>query len=277
MNMRKGTHHSEETRRLISMKQRLKYAQGWTPRLGKHHTEETREKISRNRRGKCVGENNPFYGKHHTEEAKKRISEKRKGQFLVKPRLEMTPELAYVLGVLKGDGSVYLHRRGAIINLTTSSLGFAQSFSDALSKIGLKPSRIYGGKYYRVEAYSKAFHNWYKELTTAKLEEMLSNNDLIASFIRGFYESEGCCYKYSIHIYNTDYELIRLVRRLLTKLGFNFGVYIRKHNGGWGHAPLYTLFKNKKVDAQRFFQIIKPSIKLPTIGGTFSIGLEGKS
>jgi hypothetical protein len=270
--MRRGSHHLEETKQLISFKLKQKYAQGWTPRLGKRHSDETRKKISMRLKGKFVGEHNPFYGKHHIEETRRVISEKKRGQYLIKPRLVITPDLAYILGVLKGDGCVYEHRRGADIKLVTKDYVFAKSFAEALTRIGLSP-RIYlesnkhslgRGVYFRVEASSKAFYIWYKSLSLKDIEDMLTNQELVASFIRGFYESEGSYNKseHYIHIYNTDMELIEMCQRLLQKLGLNFNIYVKKHNVR-SNKPLYVLYKKSKKEVQKFFEIVKPCIKHP--------------
>jgi hypothetical protein len=40
---------------------------------GKHHTEETKQLISVKNKGRLAGSKNPFYGKRHTEETRKRI------------------------------------------------------------------------------------------------------------------------------------------------------------------------------------------------------------
>jgi len=55
----KGEHHTEDTRKKMSLSHQ-----------GKRHTEETKRKISETH----LGEKNPFYGKHHTEETKQKIS-----------------------------------------------------------------------------------------------------------------------------------------------------------------------------------------------------------
>jgi hypothetical protein len=63
--MRKGSHHSEETRRKMS-----------ETRMGKRMSEETKRKMSE----MLKGDKNPNYGKHPSEETRKKISEANKGQ-----------------------------------------------------------------------------------------------------------------------------------------------------------------------------------------------------
>ena len=71
----------EETRRKLSEIRKKLYSSGVKhPMLGKHHSEETKKKMSVNRSGKCIGENHPMFGKHHTEEAKMKMSAVHKGK-----------------------------------------------------------------------------------------------------------------------------------------------------------------------------------------------------
>jgi len=265
--------HSEGAKKLISLKLRLKYLQGWKPRVGKHHIEKTKRKISVKLKGKFVGQNNPFFGRNHSEETKKLLSQLKRGQYLIHPNLNMSEDLAYILGVLKGDGCVYLHGRGADIKLVCKHKEFAISFYNALSRIGLNPKLYKDNGYHRVEASSKAFYNWYKKLTLFDIEMLLQNEKYIVAFIRGFYESEGNYYEpeHSIHIYNTDKDLVELCQRFLQKLGFSFHIYIKKKNGYKSNKPLYVLHKKEKSEVQRFFELIKPCIKSPSF--TFSVNV----
>ena len=78
--MKKGSKHSEDSKRKLSESRKGKYAGENHPLFGTHLSDETKQKISENRKGQCVGEKNPFYGKCHTEETKKRMSEAHKGE-----------------------------------------------------------------------------------------------------------------------------------------------------------------------------------------------------
>jgi len=278
--MRLGTHHSLETRQKISEVLREKYRNGWKPRLGKRHSQEARLKISLSLKGKMCGRNNPFYGRHHTPETKEKISKAKKGRYLVHPSFEATPSLAYVLGVLRGDGSIYLHKKGADIRLTTASRDFAESFYRALREINLHPYMYKDrGKYYSVEASSKAFYNWYKELDLPAIEKLLDTEDKKIAFLRGFYESEGWCGRDQVQIYNTDRNLIDLVKRILADLGFDFRISCRYRQG----KPLYTLYKHSRKVVKQFLALVRPCIKNGVkIGGTspsftFSVSGEFKS
>ena len=89
-----GKHHSEETKRKISLalkrkwkdieyKKRIRLKMRLS-HLGKHHSEETKRKIGLSNLGERngmykSGKNNPMYGKHHSEETKRKISLSKKG------------------------------------------------------------------------------------------------------------------------------------------------------------------------------------------------------
>ena len=51
------------------------HKKGNTYTLGKHHSEESKKKMSLAKKGMYIGEKNPFYGKTHSEETKRRLSE----------------------------------------------------------------------------------------------------------------------------------------------------------------------------------------------------------
>lgn len=70
--MKRGSHHSEETRRKLS---EVKKGENH-PLYGKHHSEETKRKMSESKKGG----NHPMFGKHPSEETKKKLSETHKGE-----------------------------------------------------------------------------------------------------------------------------------------------------------------------------------------------------
>ena len=74
-----GKHHTEESRRKISMNHANMSGEN-NPFYNKNHTEETRQKMKDNHYD-CSGENNPMYGKHLSEETKRKIGEANKGKY----------------------------------------------------------------------------------------------------------------------------------------------------------------------------------------------------
>lgn len=198
---------------------------------------------------------------------------------LVKPRLYMSSNLAYVLGVLKGDGSTSIHKDGHYtVQLTVTNKIFAQTFYNALQKIRLnphisgpnfiKPSKLKSGKIitpkkgrYRVRANSKTFVEWYKTLTLSKISIAFSKKkEFESAFVKGFYESEGCLRANKrgnrrICIANNNLDLLKLVQRILKRWKIDASI----HPNSDGHNQLLEFYRTLYID--KFLRIVKPCIK----------------
>lgn len=203
--------------------------------------------------------------------------------YLNKPNLDDELTLAYVLGVVEGDGCLYDDGDGEyIILLQVKDEHFAKSFYDALKKIGLKPTLSYkeppswkNGKFC-VRAWSKLLFEWLKE-RYSELDSWLNNDELFKAYLRGFYESEGCLYKqhiwnrgrkyeyYALSLSNTNKNIIDLITRKLQKLGFHPKVYEWKVES-LKHKMAYSLRLHKQEEIKRCLEMIKPCIKIKSRG-----------
>lgn len=66
---------------------KTEFKKGQVPWIrGKHHSEESRKKMSLSRKDKFTGEKHPMWGKHHSVEARKKISEKSRGRKISEER-----------------------------------------------------------------------------------------------------------------------------------------------------------------------------------------------
>jgi len=209
-----------------------------------------------------------------------------KGKAKIQPNLEPSVDLAYILGVLKGDGYVTgkVHPK---ICLEQEDPRFAMSFEGALKRIGLNPSTypVKRRGLLRTAAQADAFSHWYKGLGLRDIEEIVSKRiEFIIAFIRGFYESEGMStidvrkktkwLRWRIMLFNTDLQLIKMVHRLLTVLGFRFGLRWRfvdqrlKLIKGYvvrSRKPiLYHLESADKKRNWAFMAVVQPCIKNKT-------------
>jgi len=165
------------------------------------------------------------------------------GSYRIKvPNLEPSEDLAYILGVIEGDGSVFHikfenYSDHYIVQLKVTDKDFAEAFKKALENIGLTPILYLEPKYAKnrkniwvVKANSKYFYEWYNSLDRYKdFEKILGNNEkLIGAFLRGFFDSEGSIGKrrngtYTTpSAYNTDKKLIDFICKLLDKLGIKY-------------------------------------------------------
>jgi hypothetical protein len=196
----------------------------------------------------------------------------------LKPDLQPNENLAYILGVMLGDGCVCKYRRERRIQLSTKSKEFAISFAEALKKMGLHPyilftklrKRSYG--WWFLKANSTVFYEWYRSLSIDDIYRLLETPSMKRAFIRGFYESEGClrrrygywngkryiCKTYELHMCNTNEKIIDLCLKVCGELGYDFSHHVYRYRKGLIHR-LYLAGGQKEIE--RFLGEIKPSIK----------------
>jgi intein-encoded DNA endonuclease-like protein len=199
---------------------------------------------------------------------------------LVEVKVTPSPELSYILGVLKGDGYIINDPKQGhySVVLETVSLEFAESFKYALQKLGFSPhlrlrkslnSPISKKRLWHVEAHSKLFINWYTRLSNVELSTIARM--FPADFVRGFYESEGTYYHgidnrwkrlrgwvipaKQIQITNKINELVMLVKELLDSLGIPSSIYYVRQ------LDIYRLQISRQKAVDDFLHIVRPCIK----------------
>jgi len=185
-------------------------------------------------------------------------------------------KIAYLLGILKGDGFVNYSKKynRYILGLASTNLKFCKSFSNTVESINLRPSicrlkKLLGvGKrrLYYVIANSQIFYKWYTKLSLNKLKKLLDTKEKKNLFIKGFYESEGSILKtknkrYRISFANTDKNLLRMTDNLLKEIGFVFHLNGPYKTIGLGKKPHYELRISKQDQIKKFINIINPTIK----------------
>jgi len=168
----------------------------------------------------------------------------------LKLNLEPSKSLAYVLGVIEGDGCVTKNDRHYYIRLNVIDKDFADEFECHLRNIGFTKIQRYIRKsksvnrkdLHVVNVYSKYFYEWYWNLNKYEsyLKMFNSNHEYIAMFLKGIFDSEGCVYldcrknrkpqSTTITISNTDIKLINLCCNFLDILCIEYNIKSRKRN-----------------------------------------------
>lgn len=210
-----------------------------------------------------------------SEETRKRTSISKIGQYHIYPNLTPSETLSYILGVIKGDGCVYLHkqkRRSGKVILVVKSSVFRDSFSNALTDIGLHPYNIIQRDLIGTEASSSCFCKWYKNLSIDDIKKHVKGYEY--AFLRGFYESEGSLYKtvpnkqwYCISICNTNKELIDLICYILCNYNIQYRLYTTKRTKGlvkgimYNLKDKYTIHIGHQKNINKFLEIVTPCIK----------------
>ena len=216
-----------------------------------------------------------------------------KSELMVPVNLSPSPELAYILGVMVGDGCAGEYtkncngkgKKSYDIKLGVIHYKFAKRFAIALKKIGLHPNtwkdkkvrdnRENEQKLWHTEAYSKVFVRFYLALKN-DLDALKDFADNCPNgkrmFLRGFYESEGHhgVYDYQrgnriqhvkhLHMTNTNPELVEIVIiAFLHDLGFHpyTDIQKREHLGWKDKTTIHLPPKEHK----HFLTAIAPIIK----------------
>lgn len=186
--------------------------------------------------------------------------------------LHPSPALGYVLGVLLGDGSVYVRKRKSgkrtyCVQLHVKDKEFAEKFAVALKEIGLNSSvpHLTSNGSYQVQAVSKNFYEWYKSLCLEDGSPDLGKIRLVikkfeSQFVCGFYESEGSIGfhksgKLRMRMGNRRGELLSMVQDILKCYG------IKSCLCGPGKRNYFDLVVYGDERVNELLAIIKPCIK----------------
>lgn len=178
--------------------------------------------------------------------------------FVIKVDLSPSEELAYILGVMLGDGSIANNS----VNFASIDLPFAESFCNNLKKIGFNsglskmPIKKNSKQTYHVWGSSKQFADWYKKLSLNDIYNFISQKkEMELEFVRGFYESEGCHdINNVLSMSNSDKELLEIISKILMKYNISLnlnGPYKNKKHPHW--KPMLKLTTSVKTKIFHFF------------------------
>jgi intein-encoded DNA endonuclease-like protein len=135
-----------------------------------------------------------------------------------------SPELAYIIGVQTGDGSLNLNRYNYRIRLKAKDLDFVQEFdrclSHVLQTIRHKVWQDSETKDYQLDVSSYLLY----KLLRRPLQQLMGwieyDVKCVCAFLRGFFDSEGCVSeKGAVTASNTNLDLLEYVRSLLAGIG----------------------------------------------------------
>lgn len=139
---------------------------------------------------------------------------------MIKPKFERKKDLAYILGVLDGDG--YTDRKWTI-GLETITKEFAEKFTKTLRRVGLNANMKFNRKKkkWSVWASSKLLVEWYHSMNNNKKKlSWLLRENVAWEYLTGLYDSDGALHPCGApQICGTKIEKNRFVSELLTYLG----------------------------------------------------------
>ncbi|MCS7125913.1 MAG: hypothetical protein NZ929_03275, partial [Aigarchaeota archaeon] len=143
--------------------------------------------------------------------------------------LKPSRELAYVVGVVMGDGATKIEkkRKGyneVSIELEVKDLEFAEEFSRCLGLVlgrpPPKPIYMESRRMYLVSVRDQTLFELLHGKSLEKIKPFIEHCDECrAAFLRGFFDSEGCVSKNAqLRAYNSNLELLKYVISLLADL-----------------------------------------------------------
>lgn len=189
-------------------------------------------------------------------------------------KLEPSPELAYVLGTILGDGSVSNYRGNMKIKLAVTDRDFIEEFERNLSVI---TGRHYPIRYisrpeanthdqWRVDAQSKLLGDYLRQ-PLAAFQPLLSAHP--CPFLRAFFDAEGSSFErkwdgrtyWGISMVNTNLELMDLTDNLLRGLGILGHRYINHRKSNPWFKPLFMWVCQRREYLRLFRSLVGFSIQ----------------
>jgi len=173
--------------------------------------------------------------------------------------ISLSPDLAYVLGALLGDGCSDRYEKR--ITLSVKDEEFADRFAKALRRMGIGVYRRFKDGFYHVVGNSLTFHKWLENLSLESLKGIVNSYPI--DFLKGFFDAEGSFIvatktrQLFCKIHNTREDLIELIKETIVRLGFQVRKEVRRYK--LNRKDLYILsILGGKEEVRRFLQLIEP-------------------
>ena len=184
------------------------------------------------------------------------------------PSLELlkpSEDLGYVIGVRLGDGYTLKRNYDHIIALRAKDKEFVKKFAICLAKVlgrePIKPRFAKNEKAYIAKVESKTLYELLKKPVDLKRIKPYVEHcpKCAAAFLRGLFDSEGHVHKKKgyIYLYNTNFEMLVYVQKLLWKY---FGI---EATGPWPHKHIkgYYYIYIRAKDLPKFYRHIGFTIR----------------
>ena len=190
-----------------------------------------------------------------------------------------SPELAYVIGVVLGDGNLNIHGYNAELILAVTDYDFAKEFSASLATILVQP------KPYKVRWLPRK-NRWVVQGSSILLYNFLSRDwrnlkkwiehcsRCRAAFLRAFYDAEGSVSGRKLSLHNTKKALLLYIQDLLNQHRVETsGLYLHRSKGTALLDP-----KSGKVYFRRKdgFSFIVRTKSLPQFAKVIGFSIERK-
>ena len=134
-----------------------------------------------------------------------------------------SPELAYIIGVSKGDGSVRSQKWNHRVRLRVIDKEFAEEFDRCASHVLGSPRHaitwLSNHGLWCVEVLSVLLVRFLRGPFSQVVKAVTHCEKCAAGFLRGFFDSEASMSGRSLDVSNGSIRIMRLVKQLLLKIG----------------------------------------------------------
>lgn len=192
----------------------------------------------------------------------------------------LSEDLAYILGVVYGDGHVSIKQRRVILSAIDED--FVLTFKNTLEKWSKFKARFFTRnlkKYPYIKNRKIQYVSYIDSKEAAIFLKGFDKNILLNSkniikraFLRGFFDSEGTVLKLSknnkinlgLACFNTNYNLIILIKHILDSLFIKSNIHyniITSISGTKTNKPYYSLWIYQKESILKYYSLIGFNIK----------------
>jgi hypothetical protein len=179
----------------------------------------------------------------------------------------LSKELAYIIGVLRGDGHVSINNRRVILSATDKD--FVLNFKYNLEKWSGFNARFYTRNIKTDDKVTRRKLQYVSYIDSVEASKFLdkfglnliqkSPNEIKINFIKGFFDSEGLVSK-SILIYNSNKNILIFASNLIKSLNIDNSVKSYKINNNLTNKIMdYHILRI--LDKKSFSRLIGSSIK----------------
>jgi intein-encoded DNA endonuclease-like protein len=190
------------------------------------------------------------------------------------PNLNASPELAYIIGAIEGDGCVFYATIGKVwkIRLHVTDRDFAEEFNISMAKVlQTQPHSVFKDTKSGKLGKKPVYNVWY---TSKNLCAFLKSSQIYSviesfpqDFIRGFADAEGSVsvqkYNFKVDISNTSIETLEFVKGLLKKhFDIDSAIYIavRPNEHNFNKKTVFRLTIYRRASFRKYVESIGFSI-----------------
>lgn len=188
---------------------------------------------------------------------------------------KLTPEIAEIVGIMMGDGGLYLDRLKKyqtsvsfhkeekqylyyVKELLENNFKYKFCITELESEYLLRNTSVFVGK--TLISYGLSSGNKVKNNVIIPTW-VLTKNKFITSFVRGFFDTDGCVYRKYANYLQIQIKLgskitLESIRNAIIKLGFNPTVIQRDE---YNNKISWKFYLSRQNEIKLFFNKIKPA------------------